>query len=210
MAERRRAPDIIAGVKLRSIRRVSIAVVAIGLAVVACGSASDPFASSPAATVRRAFDRLAAHDLLGGSALVCPAQRDPSRPPMIVGGILSPIASVPTGEFAEAFALIELDATDVRVAEVDAREGVVQVPVSGILRLRLDPAEVEVAVRAAAAAQNEAVDEVELRRTLDAIAAGPFELDVGREMEAVRVMKIGDAWLICEPLPSSAPEVPAS
>ncbi len=187
-----------------------MAIVAISLAVAACGGVPDPFASSPSATVRRAFDRIVAHDLLGGSALVCPAQRDPSRPPMTVGGILSPLGAVPTGSFAETLALIDIDATDVRVEEVAATEGTVQVPVSGILRLRLDPAEAEAAVRAAAATQNEAVDEAELRRTLDAIAAGSFELDVGREMEAVQVMKIGDAWLICEPLPSSAPQVPMS
>lgn len=94
--------------------------------------------------------------------------------------------------------------------DVRADDGTVLVPVSGVLRERLDAAEVEAAVRRTSAAQNEAVDEVALQSTLDAIEAGPFELDLDQNVEAVQVMKVGPAWLICEPLPSPAPSASAT
>ncbi len=194
----------------RVVRSLLIAV-AVGVSAVGCGVIPDSIAGGgPSETVRRAFDRLVAHDLAGGAELVCPAQRDPSALPMSVPGIFGPLAAVPTGSVAETLALIELDAHGVQVGEVEAADGTVLVPVRGNLRLRLDPAEVEAAVRAAAAGQGEPVDEALLTETLAAIKAGPAELDVGREMGSVQVMRIGDSWLICEPLPSPAPVAPPS
>jgi hypothetical protein len=161
--------------------------------------------SGPSQSVRGALDRIFAHDLIGATAFVCPAQRDPSAFPVLISGIFSPVGNVPMPSVQETLALIEFDASDVRVGDVAASDDTVQVPVSGILRLRLDPIEVEAAVRATAAAQGEAVDEEVLGQTLDAIAAGPTSLDLGREVESVQVVKIGDGWFVCEPLPSPAP-----
>jgi len=176
----------------------------------ACDALPAPIAGGgPSDTVRRAFERIAAHDLLGGAELVCPAQRDPSALPMTVPGIFSQLASVPAPSGAEALALIDVDITKVRVEPVEASDGTVLVPVEGTIRLRMDPAEAEAAVRAATAAQDDPLDEAALAAALDAIRAGPTELDVGREMGAVQVMKIGDRWMICEPLPSMAPPAPS-
>jgi hypothetical protein len=193
------------------IGRSLLILVAVAASTAGCGVIPDPIAGSgPSDTVRRAFDMLVAHDLLRSAELVCPAQRDPSALPMTVPGIFGPLAAVPTGSVAETLALIELDARGVVVEDVEAVDGTVLVPVRGNLRLRLDPAEVEAAVRAAAAGQGEAVDEAQLTETLAAIKAGPSEVDVGREMGSVQVMRFGDAWLICEPLPSTAPVAPPS
>ena len=72
-----------------------------------------------------------------------------------------------------------------------------------------DPAEIEAAVRATAAEQREAVDEVLLEQTLDDIRAGPAEIDLGEAMEPVRVVPVGDRWLICEHAASPAPAAAA-
>lgn len=180
-------------------------------AVVAGACAALPVVGGPSDTVREAFRRMAAHDLAGASALVCPAQRDPGALPFIVSGIFEPIGYISGADnIAESLALIELDISDVRVEEVRADEGTVLVPVSGVLRERLDPVELETIWRATAAERDEAVDEAWLQDVLTRVRSGPIELDLDSELSAVQVMRIGDTWLICEPLPSSAPEAPAT
>jgi hypothetical protein len=170
------------------------------------GCQAIPSAGGPADTVRQAFQRMAAQDLVGASTLVCPAQRDPSALPIAVGGIFEPTGPVPAGSsVAETLALYELDVSGIRVDDVRTDEDTVLVPVSGVLRERLDNDEVEAAVRRTAAAQAEAVDEPALRAVLERIKAGPFELDLDQNVEAVQVTKIGNGWFICEPLPSPAP-----
>lgn len=154
---------------------------------------------------------MAAQDLAGASMLVCPAQRDPSALPFIVGGIFEPIGYIAGGDnVAESLALIELDISGVQVKDVQADEGTVLVPVGGTLRERLDPVEVEAAWRATAAERGEPVDEAWLQDVIGRVRSGPIELDLDSELGDVQVMRIGRAWLICQPLPSAAPEAPAT
>jgi hypothetical protein len=165
-----------------------------------------PPIGGPSDTVRQAFQRMAAHDLAGASNLVCPAQRDPSALPFIVSGIFEPIGYISGADnVAESLALIDLDISRVRVEDVRADEGTVLVPVSGVLGERLDPVELEAVWRATAAERGEPVDEAWLQEVLARVRSGSIELDLDSELGAVQVMRIGSAWLICEPLPSSAP-----
>jgi hypothetical protein len=165
-----------------------------------------PSIGGPSDTVRAAFQAIAAHDLVSASTLVCPAQRDPRALPFIVSGIFEPIGYI-AGEdnVPESLALIDLDISDVRVEDVAADDGTVLVPVGGVLRERFDPVEVETTWREAAAARGEPVDEAWLQDVLGRVRSRPIELDLGREVGAVQVTKIGGAWLICEPLPSPGP-----
>lgn len=173
--------------------------------------AAVPVVGGPSDTVREAFRKMAAHDLAGASTLVCPAQRHPSALPFSVSGIFEPIGYISGSDnVAESLALIDLDISRVRVEDVRANEGTVLVPVSGVLGERLDPVELETIWRATAAERGEAVDEAWLQDVLTRVRAGPIELDLGRELRAVQVMRIGGAWLICEPLPSNAPEARAT
>jgi hypothetical protein len=81
----------------------------------------------------------------------------------------------------------------------------VLVPVSGVLSERLDPALLEATWRATAAERGEPVDEAWLQEVLARVRTGPIELNLDQNVGAVQVMRIDGAWLICEPLPSSAP-----
>ena len=170
-------------------------------AVGAC--AALPVVGGPSDTVREAFRKMAANDLAGASTLVCPAQRDPNALPFIIGGIFEPIGYISGADnVAGSLALMELDISDVRVGKVQADEGTVLVPVRGVLRERLDSVELENIWRATAAERGEAVDEAWLQEVLARVRSGPIELELDSD---VQVMQIGGAWLICEPLPSSAP-----
>ena len=179
------------------------------LLVAACQAI--PSTAGPSDTVRQAFQRLAAHDLEGASNLVCPAQRDASALPILVSGIFEPTGPVPAGlGVAETLALYELDVSGVRVEDVPATDETVLVPVSGVLRERLEGHQVEAAVRRTAAAQGEAVDEAALKDVIERIDAGPFELDLDQNVEAVQLTRIDGGWFICEPLPSPAPSAAAA
>jgi hypothetical protein len=170
-----------------------------------------PTVGGPSDTVRRAFERMAAQDLAGASTLVCPAQRDPRQLPFIVGGIFEPVGYIAGSDnVPETLKLIELDVTGIRVEDVATGDDTVLVPVSGVLRERLDPVELEAAWRATAAERGEPVDEAWLQEVLARVRAGPIEIDVDNELGAVQVTKIDGAWLICQPLPSPAPEAPAT
>jgi hypothetical protein len=180
-----------------------VVVVLLGNALIAGACATLPVVGGPSDTVREAFRKMAANDLAGASTLVCPAQRDPNALPFIVGGIFEPIGYISGSDnVPESLALIDLDISRVRVEDVRADEGTVLVPVSGVLGERLDPVELETIWRATAAERGEAVDEVWLQDVLTRVRAGPIELELD---SAVQVMRIGGAWLICEPLPSTAP-----
>ena len=181
----------------------------ISIFVGAC--AALPVVGGPSDTVREAFRKMAAHDLAGASTLVCPAQRDPSALPFIIGGIFEPIGYISGGDnVAESLALIELDISGVRVDDVRADDGTVLVPVGGVLRERLDPPQLEAAWRTTAAERGEPVDEAWLQDVLGRVRSGPIELPLDRELGAVQVMRIGGEWLICQPLPSAAPDAPAT
>jgi hypothetical protein len=180
-----------------------VAVVLLVNALVAGACAAPAVVGGPSDTVREAFRKMAANDLAGASLLVCPAQRDPNALPVSVGGIFEPIGYISGSDnVRESLALIDLDISRVRVEDVRANEGTVLVPVSGVLGERLDPVELETIWRATAAERGEAVDEVWLQDVLTRVRAGPIELELDSD---VQVMRIGDAWLICEPLPSAAP-----
>jgi hypothetical protein len=180
------------------------------LMLTACSVVVPQF-GGPSDTVRAAFERMAAHDLAGASALVCPAQRDPRALPFIVSGIFEPVGYISGSDnIPETLAMIELDISDVRIGNATADGGSVLVPVSGTLRERLDPVELEAAWRATAAERGEAVDEAWLQDVLTRVRSGPIELELDSELGAVQVMKLGGAWLICQPLPSPGPEAPAT
>jgi hypothetical protein len=180
----------------------------IGLA--GCGPKTDGAETTPAGTVRAAFELLARHDVRTAALLGCPERREPGRPPMIVEGLMYLTAPVPMPEFEETLALLDIDLSDVRVEEVPSfGQAALFVPVTGVLRVSADPDEIEAAVRATAALQGEAVDEAVLRETLDVIRSGPLEIDLGQAMEPVRVVAVGDRWLICEQAPSPAPAAPS-
>jgi hypothetical protein len=183
-----------------------VAVVLLMNAMIAGACATVPVVGGPSDTVREAFRRMAANDLAGASMLVCPAQRDPNALPFSVSGIFEPIGYISGSDnVPESLALIDLDISRVRVEDVRSDEGTVLVPVNGVLGERLDPVELEAIWRATAAERGEAVDEAWLQDVLARVRAGPIELDLGSELRAVQVMRIGGAWLICEPLPSTAP-----
>jgi hypothetical protein len=180
------------------------------LMLTACSVVVPQF-GGPSDIVRAAFERMAAHDLAGASALVCPAQRDPRALPFIVSGIFEPVGYISGSDnIPETLAMIDLDISDVLIGNAAADTGPVQVPVSGTLRERLDPVELEAAWRATAAERGEPVDEGWLQDVLTRVRTGPIELDLDSELGAVQVMRIDGAWLICEPPPSPGREAPAT
>jgi hypothetical protein len=163
----------------------------------------------PSDTVRAAFERMAAHDLVGASTLVCPAQRDPRALPFSVSGIFEPVGYISGGNnVPETLDLIDLDLSAVRVGDVQASGDAVLVPVGGVLGELLNPVEVEAAYRRVAAERGERVDEADLEMSLDRIEQGPIALNLNENVRAVQVMRIDGAWLICEPLPSPGPDAP--
>jgi hypothetical protein len=190
----------------RSAGRLLMALVTLG----ACAPVIEDAERTPAGTVRTAFELLARHDIATAALLGCPERRQPGHMPMSIGGILSPTAAVQMPEFAQSIALFDIDISDVRVEDVPTfGQAEVLVPVTGTLRLSADPVEIEAVVRATAAEGGEAVEEALLEETLDGIRAGPTELDLGQEMDSVRVVPVGDRWLICEHAPSPAPALPS-
>jgi hypothetical protein len=190
----------------RSAGLLLLALVTLG----ACAPVIEDAERTPAGTVRTAFELLARHDIATAALLGCPERREPGRMPMAVSGILSPTAAVQMPEFAESIAFFDIDISDVRVEDVPTfGQAQVLVPVTGIMRVSADPAEIEAVVRATAAEGGEAVDEGVLEETLDGIRAGPTELDLGQEMDGVRVVPVGERWLICEHAPSPAPALPS-
>jgi hypothetical protein len=155
----------------------------------------------PSDAVRGALDRIAAHDLAGGSVFTCRAQRDPNDFPFTVPGIFFPLAQVPTPPIPQTLALITIDARDLRIEEppnVAPDDLEVEVQLSGSLWLTLDPEEVESAVRAAVRLQNDPLDEALLEATLAGIRGGPVELPVD---QTVRVVREDGGWRVCDPLP---------
>lgn len=178
----------------------AVARIAVLAMVAGCGGLTVP-GSRPSDAVRGAVDRIVAHDLAGASLFTCRAQRDPNDFPFIIEGIFFPLAQVPTPPVAETLALITLDARDLEIeepTETASGDPEAEVRLRGSLWLTLDPEEVETAVRAAVALQNDPLDEALLAATLAGIRDGPVELPVD---QPVRVVREDDGWRVCDPLP---------
>lgn len=178
----------------------AVARVAVLAMVAGCGGMTVP-GSRPSDAVRGAVDRIVAHDLGGASLFTCRAQRDSNDFPFTIAGIFFPLAQVPTPPVRETLALITFDARDLEIeepTETAPRDQEAAVRLRGSLWLTLDPEEVETAVRAAVALQNDPLDEAVLEATLAGIRNGPVELRVD---QPVRVVREDGVWRVCDPLP---------
>jgi hypothetical protein len=179
-------------------KRATLSILAAVL-LAGCGIVPLPVAR-PSDAVRGAIDRIVAHDLPGAATFTCLAQRDPTDFPFIIGGILSPLGSVPTPSVPETLALISIDTRELRVTDAPAPSSAdeAEVLLGGSLWLTLDPVEAERAVRAAVLLQNDPLDEALMAEAMAAIRNGPIELPVDQR---VRVVREEGQWRVCDPLP---------
>lgn len=172
-------------------------VVVLGATLSGCSVLPEP---SPVDAVRRALDRVVAHDLVAASVEVCAERRDPADFPFLISGVFAPVQALPGFDIPRTLAVIDLDASRLEVAEV-ARDGdAAEVRVSGILVQRFDPAQVEALFRAYAAESGQPLEQPLLDETLALVGRGDVSLPVD---ESVRVIREGGAWKVCPIAPRS-------
>lgn len=174
-----------------------VAAMVLGSTLSACSVLSE---DSPALVVRRALDRVVAHDLVAASFEVCADRRDPADFPFPISGVFAPVQALPGFDIPRTLAVIKLDATNLGVAETARDDLAAEVRVSGILVQRFDPAQVEALFRAYAAESGQRLEQPLLDETLALVSRGDVSLPVD---ESVRVIREGGAWKVCPFAPQS-------
>lgn len=179
-------------------REVSkLGVVMLGATLSACSVLPQ---ESPDDAVRRALDRVVAHDVVAASAEVCVDRRDPADFPFPISGIFAPVQALPGFDIPRALAVIDLDVSQLELAET-ARDGdAAEVRVSGILVQRFDPTQVEALFRAYAAESGQPLEQPLLDETLAPVSRGDVALPVD---ESIRVIREGGSWKVCPIAPQS-------
>ena len=168
----------------------------LALAIVACSLVPT---DRPSDAVRRALDRVAAHDLAGASQQVCADRRNPLDLPFTISGILAPVGALPGFDIPRTLGVMTLDSSRVTVTESTVGRDVAEVHVGGTLVTTFDPPAVEALFRAMAAEEGQPIEEELLEQTVANVSAGPVALAVD---EDVRVLREEGVWKVCPPAPT--------
>jgi hypothetical protein len=179
----------------RALRRLApLAILALSLAVAACGGVPGTAADSPTAVVQEALDRMQAKDLDALPELACAAQRDSIAEGLdLTGGLGDVLPGLDTTAFLDA---IEFDLSNVTVTERSVEGDTAEVGVGGALGLEFDPERLRDVMRPVLEQQGMPTDDA----TIDAMLGGLSSMAQNMPIdETVELVREDGAWKICDP-----------
>jgi hypothetical protein len=169
-----------------------LAVLALGLAISACGPGGD--AGGPGAVVDEALAKTAAKDIDGLRTLACAGQEDLIRDELGLPGALGAdlLPGLDTQALIDA---IRLDVSGVEAGEPAIDGDVAQVPVTGTLKVTFDAVAMKPILRQVLEQQGTTMTDEQLDALLKTLEA--YGQDVPIE-QSVRLVREDGAWKICQ------------